>query len=50
MNSYNFTDRKVLILGGMGFIGSSLAVRLVSQGAKVTAKKAAGQKGWNQHK
>ena len=33
---YNFKDRKVLILGGMGYIGSNLAVRLVNEGADVT--------------
>ncbi len=31
-----FTDRKVLITGGLGFIGSSLAGRLVGLGAQVT--------------
>lgn len=32
----NFRDRNVLILGGMEFIGSNLAIRLVSLGARVT--------------
>lgn len=32
----NYKDTKVLITGGLGFIGSSLAVRLVNLGAKVT--------------
>jgi nucleoside-diphosphate-sugar epimerase len=34
--SSNFKNRKVLILGGMGFIGSNIAIRLVNEGAKVT--------------
>lgn len=32
----NFKDKKVLITGGVGFIGSNLARRLVMLGAKVT--------------
>ncbi|MGL5875287.1 MAG: GDP-mannose 4,6-dehydratase [Xenococcaceae cyanobacterium] len=31
-----YRDRKILITGGLGFIGSSLAIRLVEQGAHVT--------------
>lgn len=32
----NFTDKNILITGGLGFIGSSLARALVNQGARVT--------------
>jgi len=31
-----YTDRKVLVTGGCGFIGSNLAIALVGQGARVT--------------
>jgi UDP-glucose 4-epimerase len=38
MNDYTntFTDARVLITGGLGFIGSTLAHRLIDLGAKVT--------------
>lgn len=36
MSNNNFTNRRVLITGGLGFIGSNLACRLVASGAKVT--------------
>jgi nucleoside-diphosphate-sugar epimerase len=32
----NYADANILITGGLGFIGSHLAKRLVSEGAKVT--------------
>ncbi|OPY72035.1 MAG: CDP-paratose 2-epimerase [Syntrophorhabdus sp. PtaU1.Bin002] len=31
-----FKDREVLITGGLGFIGSNLAIELIKQGARVT--------------
>jgi UDP-glucose 4-epimerase len=36
MDENEFKDRSVLITGGLGFIGSTLAIRLVETGAKVT--------------
>lgn len=37
MNDFqSFKDKQILITGGVGFIGSSLARRLVALGAKVT--------------
>jgi len=36
MNAHHFSNRKVLISGGCGFIGSMLARRLVGMGAQVT--------------
>jgi len=36
MDSQAFSDRRVLISGGLGFIGSNLALRLVQMGARVT--------------
>jgi dTDP-glucose 4,6-dehydratase/UDP-glucose 4-epimerase len=35
-NKKNYYDKKVLITGGLGFIGSNLARALVNEGAKVT--------------
>ena len=36
MQNNDFTGKKILITGGLGFIGSTLAVRLGQSGAEVT--------------
>ncbi|MEO8188790.1 MAG: NAD-dependent epimerase/dehydratase family protein [Acidobacteriota bacterium] len=36
MNATNWTGRDVLITGGLGFLGSNLAIRLLREGARVT--------------
>ena len=48
MEKTKIEDEKILILGGLGFIGSNLAQRLVTLGAEVTIYDAClDPYGWN---